>query len=207
MQDTRSPAVLAGDFFCEPNVKQLSPIEVEECMRFKLEEAIPVLERTPKVLDVWLRGLPSGWTSQNEGGETWSPYDVVGHLIHGELTDWIPRARRIIEHGESVPFDKFDRLAQFTDSKGKTLEQLLDRFAELRAESLRQLRGLKLDLSARGKHQALGTVTMEHLLATWVAHDMTHLSQVSRVMAHQYRDAVGPWVEFLGVLKSGHVSG
>lgn len=176
-------------------------------MRYKFEEAVPVLERTPKVLDAWLRGLPEGWTSQNEGGETWSPYDVVGHLIHGERADWIPRVRRILESGESVPFDKFDREAQFRESKGKTLEQLLDQFAELRANNLRELRGLKLDLAAKGTHQALGTVTMEQLLGTWVVHDLTHLSQISRVMAHQYREAVGPWKEYLGVLKSGHVSG
>ncbi|HUS19482.1 MAG TPA: DinB family protein [Terriglobales bacterium] len=176
-------------------------------MRFNLEEAISVLERTPKVLEVWLRGLPPGWTTQNEGGQTWSPYDVVGHLIHGETSDWIPRIQRILQHGESVPFDKFDREAQFRESKGKTLEQLLGEFAELRAKNLEDLRSLKLDLAAKGKHQALGTVTMENLLATWVAHDLTHVSQISRVMAHQYRDAVGPWVEFLGVLKSGHVSG
>ena len=176
-------------------------------MRFTLKEAIPVLERTPKVLDAWLRGLPEGWTSQNEGGETWSPYDVVGHLIHGELTDWIPRVKRILEHGERKPFDKFDRLAQFTQSKGKTLPELLDRFAELRAGNLRELRGLKLDFMAKGRHQALGPVTMGQLLATWVAHDLTHLNQISRVMAHQYREEVGPWVEYLGVLKSGHVSG
>ncbi|MEO6119281.1 MAG: DinB family protein [Terriglobales bacterium] len=176
-------------------------------MRYKFEEAVPVLERTPKVLDAWLRGLPEGWTSQNEGGETWSPYDVVGHLIHGEMADWIPRVRRILESGESVPFDKFDRLAQFRESKGKTLEHLLDEFAELRANNLRELRGLKLDLAAKGTHQALGAVTMEQVLATWVVHDLTHLNQVGRVMAHQYRDAVGPWKEYLGVLKSGHVSG
>ena len=176
-------------------------------MRFTLEEAIPVLERTPKVLDAWLRGLPEGWTTKNEGGETWSPYDVVGHLIVGEETDWIPRVKRILEHGESKPFDKFDRLAQFAHSKGKTLPELLDRFAELRAGNLRELRGLKLDFMAKGRHQALGPVTMGQLLATWVAHDLTHLNQISRVMAHQYRDDVGPWVEYLGVLKSGHVSG
>jgi len=176
-------------------------------MEYRLEEAVAVLERTPKVLDAWLRGLPDGWTRQNEGGETWSPYDVVGHLIVGEETDWIPRARRLLEHGESVPFDKFDRLAQFKANKGKTLEQLLDRFAEARAESLRQLRALKLDLDKKGRHPALGSVTLRNLLATWVAHDMTHLSQICRVMAHQYREEVGPWVQYLGVLKSGHVSG
>lgn len=176
-------------------------------MRFEIEQAVPVLERTPRVLDAWLRGLPDVWTKQNEGGESWSPYDVVGHFIHGELTDWIPRIRRIMEHGESKPFDKFDRLAQFRDSQGKSLDELLDRFAELRAGTLRELIGLKLDLDAKGTHQALGTVTMRNLLASWVVHDMTHLNQISRVMAHQYREEVGPWVEYMGVLKNKHVSG
>ena len=176
-------------------------------MRFTLEEAVSILERTPKVLDVWLRGLPAGWTRQNEGGETWSPYDVMGHLIHGELTDWIARANKIIEHGEKQAFDKFDRFAQFKESEGKTLEQLLDRFAALRKENLQKLRGMKLDPAAKGRHPELGTVTMGQLLATWVAHDLTHLNQISRVMAHQYRNEVGPWKQYLGVLKSGHVSG
>ena len=180
-------------------------------MRFSLEEALPVLERTPKTLDAWLRGLPDGWTKNNEGGETWSPYDVVGHLIIGERTDWIPRARRILEQGESVPFDKFDRYAHFEEgfrsSEGKSLDTLLDEFAKARAESLRQLRALKLDLDKKGRHPELGPVTLRNLLATWVAHDMTHLSQICRVMAHQYREEVGPWVEYLGVLKNRHVSG
>lgn len=176
-------------------------------MEYRVDDAVAVLERTPKVLDVWLRGLPEAWTRRNEGGETWSPYDVVGHFIVGEETDWIPRARRLLEHGENVPFDKFDRLAQFEASKGKTMEQLLDRFAEAREQSLRELRSLKLDLNKKGRHPALGSVTLRNLLATWVAHDMTHLAQISRVMAHQYREEVGPWVQYLGVLKSGHVSG
>ena len=180
-------------------------------MRFSLEEAIPVLERTPKVLDAYLRGLPEGWIKKNEGGETWSPYDVVGHLIVGEQADWIPRTRRILEHGDSVPFDKFDRFAHFKEgfraSEGKSLEALLDEFAVARTESLRQLRGLKLELDKKGRHPELGVVTLRNLLATWVAHDLTHISQITRVMAHQYREEVGPWVQYLGVLKSGHLSG
>jgi hypothetical protein len=180
-------------------------------MRFSLPDALPVLERTPRVLDAWLRGLPDGWTKQNEGGETWSPYDVVGHLIVGERTDWIPRTQRILEQGESVPFDKFDRFAHFEEgfrqSEGKSLDSLLDEFAAARAESLRQLRGLKLELDKKGRHPELGIVTLRNLLATWVAHDLTHISQITRVMAHQYREEVGPWVQYLGVLKSGHVSG
>ena len=180
-------------------------------MRFSLEEALPVLERTPKVLDAWLRGLPEGWIRNNEGGETWSPYDVVGHLIIGERTDWVPRAKRIVEHGESKAFDSFDRFAHFDEgfrsSAGKSLDTLLDEFASARAESLRELRTLKLDLEKKGRHPELGTVTLRNLLATWVAHDLTHISQITRVMAHQYREEVGPWVQYLGVLKSGHVSG
>lgn len=180
-------------------------------MEYRLDEAVAMLERTPKVLDAWLRGLPEAWTRNNEGGETWSPYDVIGHLIIGEQTDWIPRARRILEQGESVPFDKFDRQAHFDEgfraSVGKSMDTLLDEFARARAESLRQLRALKLDLNKKGRHPALGSVTLRNLLATWVAHDMTHLSQICRVMAHQYREEVGPWVQYLGVLKSGHVSG
>lgn len=176
-------------------------------MRFSLEEAIPVLERTPKVLDAWLRGLPEGWTTQNEGGETWSPYVVMGHLVHGDLADWIPRAKIILEHGEGRAFDKFDRLAQFRESQGKTLDQLLDEFAELRAKNLATLRTMKADPAMKGRHPELGVVTMGNLLATWVVHDLTHISQISRVMAHQYKDEVGVWKQYLGVLKGGHMSG
>jgi hypothetical protein len=180
-------------------------------MEFQLEEAIAVLERTPRVLDAWLRGLPEVWTKQNEGGETWTPYDVVAHLIVGERTDWLPRTKRILEHGDSVSFDKFDRFAHFKEgfrsSEGKSLENLLDEFTTARAESLRELRGLKLELDKKGRHPELGVVTLRNLLATWVAHDLTHMSQIIRVMAHQYREEVGPWVQYLGVLKSGHVSG
>ncbi len=177
-------------------------------MEFNLEESIALLARTPAVLDTMLRDLPDTWTMRNEGEKSWSAYDIVGHLIHGELTDWLPRARRILEHGESKPFDKFDRTAQERDSKGKSLGQLLDEFARLRAENLSQLRALDLseqDLAKKGRHQVLGTVTMSQLLATWPAHDLTHLHQLSRVMASQYREAVGPWTKFLGVMQcQGH---
>jgi len=177
-------------------------------MTHDLEQTIALIERTPKVLNTLLRDLPDEWTMRNEGEKTFSAYDVVGHLIHGELTDWLPRARRILESGESKPFDRFDRFAQERESKGKSLPQLLDEFARLRAESIRQLRALNLqpkDLERRGKHQVLGTVTMSQLLATWAAHDLTHLHQLSRVMAHQYRESVGPWTKFLGVMQcAGH---
>lgn len=169
-----------------------------------------LLERTPGVLNALLRDLPDAWTQRNEGEKTWSAYDVVGHLIHGELTDWMPRAKMILQHGESRPFEPFDRFAQERNSKGKSLAQLLDEFARLRAESLTELRALNLqeqDLEQRGKHPALGPVTLSQLLATWAAHDLTHLHQLSRIMAHQYREAVGPWNAFLGVMQcNGHSS-
>ncbi len=173
-----------------------------------LQHTIALIERTPATLNVLLRDLPEEWTHRNEGPGTWSAYDIVGHLIHGEKTDWIPRTRRVLEFGESKPFDKFDRLAQERDSKGKTLPQLLDEFARLRAEALADLKKLNLqpaDLSKRGMHQALGSVTLSELLASWAAHDLSHLHQLSRVMAHQYREAIGPWTKFMGVMQcQGH---
>jgi hypothetical protein len=179
-------------------------------VEFNLDDTMALLARTPATLNSLLRGLPEAWTHRNEGGDTWSAFDVVGHLIHGERADWIPRARRILEHGETKAFDPFDRLAQQRDSQGKSLEDLLDEFARLRAESLAALRALNLtakDLDRRGRHLALGVVTLSQLLATWPAHDMSHLHQISRIMAHQYRDAVGPWSQYLGVMQcEGHSS-
>jgi hypothetical protein len=178
--------------------------------RFNLEEIVMLLERTPMVLNAFLRGLPSSWTQRNEGAETWNAFDIVGHLNHGERTDWMPRARIILAHGESRSFEPFDRWAQVKESQGKSLEQLLDDFARLRQENLAALQTLNLqpeDLNRRGRHPALGTVTLLELLATWAAHDLTHLHQISRVMAHQLRDPVGPWRAYLGVLQcSGHSS-
>ena len=180
---------------------------------FKLAEAVALLTRTPATLDSLLRGLPDLWARRNEGrskdgNNTWSPFDIVGHLIVGERTDWLPRARMILEHGEARAFDRFDRFAQERESQGKSLEQLLDEFARLRKENLATLQELNLqpeDLARRGTHPALGVVTLSQLLATWGVHDLTHVHQISRVMAHQYRDAVGPWSAFLGVLKcAGH---
>ena len=173
---------------------------------FSLDEAVALLSRTPAALNALLRGLPALWTRCNEGGETWSAYDIVGHLIAGERTDWIPRVRILLEHGEARSFDPFDRLAQFKASEGKTLNQLLEEFARLRAESLAALAALSLqpkDMALRGMHPAFGSVTLSEFLATWVAHDLTHLHQLSRVMAHQYRDPVGPWNAYLGVLRCG----
>jgi hypothetical protein len=173
-----------------------------------LPDTIAVLGRTPAALNALLRDLPDVWIRQNEGGDTWSVFDVIGHLIHGERTDWMPRAGIIMESGEPRAFDPFDRLAQKRESAGKSLSQLLDEFASLRAANLDELRALKLspeDLGRRGRHPAFGGVTLSQLLAAWAAHDLTHLHQVSRIMAHQYRTAVGPWKAYLGVLHcEGH---
>jgi hypothetical protein len=177
-------------------------------MEHNLSQTMALLSRTPAALNAFLRDLPESWTSNNEGEKSWSPYDVVGHLIHGERTDWIPRLHRILDSGESKPFDRFDRFAQERESQGKSLGQLLDEFARLRAENLDHVRSLNLqpkDLERHGMHPVLGTVTLSQLMATWAAHDLTHLHQISRVMAYQYRDAVGPWTKFLGVMRcSGH---
>ncbi len=177
-------------------------------MTHNLQDTISLLSRTPAALNALLRDLPDSWTLRNEGENTWSAYDVVGHLNHGERTDWLPRVKRILEFGETKPFDPFDRWAQERESQGKSLPQLLDEFARLRAENLTGLRALNLqpqDLERRGLHPTQGVVTMSDLLATWAAHDLTHLHQIARVMAHQYREAVGPWAPFLGVMKcAGH---
>jgi len=177
-------------------------------MEHNLEDSIALLSRTPAALNALLRDLPDSWTSQNEGGTTWSAFDVIGHLIHGERTDWMPRAERILQHGESRAFEPFDRFAQGKESQRKTLPQLLDEFARMRSENLNKLRALNLkpeDFGRKGKHPALGAVTLSELLATWAAHDLTHLHQISRIMAYQYRDAVGPWKTYLGVMHcTGH---
>jgi hypothetical protein len=177
-------------------------------MEFNLQQTVALLSRTPSAINALLRDLPQTWTLGNEGGETWSPFDIVGHLIHGERTDWMPRARMILQHGESQAFDPFDRLAQERESEGKSLGDLLDEFARVRSESLDSLRAMNLqqkDFDRRGRHPALGTVTLAQLLATWAVHDMTHLHQLSRVMAYQYREEVGPWSAYLGVLHcQGH---
>jgi len=179
-------------------------------MEHNLAKTMSLLTRTPATLNALLRDLPEEWTSGHEGADTWSPFDIVGHLIHGERTDWMPRVKRILQRGESQPFDPFDRLAQERESQGKSLDQLLDEFARLRSENLRDLRGMHLtedQLALRGRHPAFGVCTLSQLLATWAVHDLTHLHQISRVMAHQYREAVGPWSVYLGVLKcAGHSS-
>ena len=169
---------------------------------FALDDSLAILSRTPTVLDHWLRGLPRSWIHDNEGPDTWSPYDVVGHLIHGETTDWISRAQIILEHGDTRPFEPFDRFAQL-DKTDESIDQRLDEFTTLRRASLEALVGMALtptDLQRRGHHPELGQVTLGELLATWTAHDLNHIVQIARVMARRYRDDVGVWREYLGVM-------
>ncbi len=173
-------------------------------MTFELSNGIAVLERTPATLRAMLSGLSPEWTDATEGPDTWSPYVVIGHLIHGERTDWIPRAQIILAQGGSRRFTPYDRFAQFRESEGKSLEDLLDEFATLRAANLATLQEWRLDdssLSLEGEHPAFGAVSLRQLLATWVAHDLGHIVQISRVMAKQYRDAIGPWREYLSVME------
>ena len=173
-----------------------------------LDQALALLRRGPAVLDTLLRDLPDEWTLSNEGPRTWSAVDIVGHLVHAERTDWMSRVRTILEYGETRTFERFDRLAQERESQSGSIANLLDEFARLRTANIRELRALNLqpdDLERRGRHPVFGAVTLSQLLATWVTHDLTHLHQISRVMAHQYRDAVGPWSAYLGVLQcAGH---
>ena len=177
-------------------------------MQYSLEDTVALLTRTPATLDALLRDLPETWTRCNEGEKTWSAFDIIGHLIHGERTDWMPRAKMILQFGATKVFEPFDRWGQERESQGKSLTQLLDEFSRLRSENLNELRSLKLrpeELERRGRHPALGVVTLSQLLAAWAAHDLTHLHQISRVMANQYREAVGPWSAYLGVLHgAGH---
>jgi hypothetical protein len=172
-------------------------------MEFDLSNAIAVLERTPRVLRSMLSGLPTAWTESNEGPETWSAYDIVGHLIHGDRSDWIVRAQLILDQGENRTFEPFDRFAQFRESEGKTIEKLLDEFEMVRAENLGTLKGWHLSqshLALEGVHPSFGAVTLRQLLATWVAHDLAHSAQIARVMAKQLRDEIGPWREYMPIM-------
>ena len=172
-------------------------------MEFQIEEARQILSTTPETLNSLLGPLSNSWLLHNEGADTWSPFDVVGHLIHGEETDWIPRTKMILEHGEGQPFEPFDRFAMLERSKGKSITELLETFTQLREANLRQLDEMKLtaaDLEKRGRHPELGTVTLKQLLATWVAHDLGHVAQIVRVMAKQYREEVGPWRQYLSIV-------
>ena len=172
-------------------------------MEYAIDKALPILEKTPALLKLWLQGLCDEWIVNNEGGDTWRVYDVVGHLIHGERTDWMARIRKTLSDTdkEFVPFDRF---AQFNESKGKTLDQLLDEFATIRKQNLEEFRSLNISeqvLSKTGIHPSFGTVTLRQLLSTWVAHDLSHIAQIARVMAKQYKEEVGPWVEYLSIMK------
>jgi len=172
-------------------------------MQFQIEHAKQILTRTPGTLRSLLGQLPDEWVIPNEGPDTWSPFDVLGHLIHGEETDWIPRANIILEHGEERAFEPFDRFAMFELSKGKSLNELLDTFERLRSRNLIELDEMNLTpekLSLRGTHPELGVVTLSQLLSTWVVHDLNHVGQIVRVMAKQYGEAVGPWSAYLAIL-------
>jgi len=173
-------------------------------VEFRFDEALPILRRTPRVISGLLEDLPPSWSTATEGPGTWSPFDVVGHLIHGERADWMPRVEHVLRYGDSVPFPTFDRDAMFEASKGRSLAALLATFAEVRAESLARLDALSLtdaDLERCGRHPEFGVVTLRQHLATWVAHDLGHIAQIVRVMARQYRDAVGPWRAYLSLLR------
>lgn len=172
-------------------------------MEFQLDYAKEILRRTPATLYALLHGLSDEWVTSNEGAESWSPFDVMGHLIHGEETDWIPRARMILEHGERRAFEPFDRFAMFEKSRGKSLGELLSTLERLRRESLRELDEMNITpemLATRGMHPELGVVTLGQLLSTWVVHDLGHIGQIVRVMAKQYSEAVGAWQAYLPVL-------
>jgi hypothetical protein len=172
-------------------------------MEFALTDGMAVLERTPHTLRAMLAGLPPAWTDADEGPETWSPYVIVGHMIHGERTDWMARARLILAQGPERRFTPYDRFAQFRESAGKSLADLLDELARLRAENLAELAGWHLtdaQLALEGEHPEFGAVTLRQLLATWVAHDLGHIAQTARVMAKQYREAIGPWRAYLPVI-------
>ena len=173
-------------------------------MQFSLTKSLEILERTPLVLETLLSGLSDDWTLSNEGGETWSAYDVLGHLIHGENTDWIQRMEIILDENGDKKFKPFDRFAQFEESKGKSLMDLIAEFKSARNRNLDILKQMNLqesDLDKTGIHPAFGTVTLRQLLSTYVVHDLNHLAQICRVIAKQYREDVGPWVEYLRILK------
>jgi hypothetical protein len=174
-----------------------------QTMEFRFDEALPVLRKTPAAIRDLLADLPDSWTDATEGPDTWSPFDVVGHLVHAEQTDWIPRVEHLLRHGEAVAFPPFDREGMFAASRGKSLSELLETFARTRRESLERLDALGLtdaDLARRGLHPDFGAVTLGQHLATWVVHDLGHLRQITRVMARRYSEAVGPWRAYLSIL-------
>jgi hypothetical protein len=173
-------------------------------MALDLEETKALLQRTPEVLDALLRGLPDPWVRKDEGPDTWSSFDVVGHLIEAEEANWIPRVRHLIARGESAAFPPFDRFGFVEKAKGKSMAELLDTFKGARARSLRELDELRLrpgDLGRKGRHPDFGQVTLGQLLATWAIHDLNHLGQIVQALARQHTEAVGPWRAFLGILE------
>lgn len=173
-------------------------------MKFELEKSIEVLERTPEVLQVLLKDLSDGWIQNNEGANTWSPYDIMGHLIHGEKTDWMIRIRTILGAADNKLFLPFDRFAQLRENQNKSIDELVFEFEQLRDKNIGELKGLRItkkQLQLTGTHPELGEVTLRQLISTWVVHDLGHISQISRVMAKQYQDEVGPWINYLGILK------
>ena len=173
-------------------------------MEFSIDKSIELLERTPHVLIQLTNNLSADWTMNNEGGETWSVFDVIGHLIHGEKTDWMTRIYIILSEGGNKEFKPFERFAQLEESKGKSLEQLLNEFVAVRELSLTKLKGLNLkenDFNKTGIHPKFGAVTLSQLIAAWTVHDLDHISQISRVMAKQYKEQTGPWVEYMKILR------
>ncbi len=173
-------------------------------MTFDVNKAIEILERTPSTLSSLLHGISNEWLRNNEGGQSWSPYEIVGHLIHGEKTDWIPRAKVILSDATDKTFTPFDRFAQLNDDQEKSIEELLREFKELRIENIKILRSFPINsstLQEKGIHPELGEANLKQLLSTWVVHDLGHIAQISRVMAKQYKNEVGPWQAYLGILK------
>ncbi|MCG8327313.1 MAG: DinB family protein [Chitinophagales bacterium] len=173
-------------------------------MTFNLSDSIVLLSRTPLILRSLLDGLPDPWVNNNDGAHTWSPYDIVGHLIHGEKTDWIPRARIILSDQKDKTFVPFDRFAQNEESKGKSIEQLLSEFSKLRAENVEELKAMNITsekLKMTGIHPELGVATLAQLLATWTAHDLNHIRQMTRVMARNYKEEAGPWRAYMSILQ------
>ena len=173
-------------------------------MNFELSKSIEILESTPLLLKSYLEGLSEEWIKNNEGENTWSPYDIVGHLIYGEKTDWIPRIRIILKNGKDKLFEPFDRFAQLHNDQTRPITDLIYEFQQLRSENLKELKRFEItssDLMLKGIHPEFGEVTLQQLISTWTVHDLGHIAQISRVMSKQYKMEVGPWIDYLGILK------
>ncbi len=195
--------IITADLVLINNLSSRIYTENRPSMNFTIEKSIEILERTPEVLEAMLKNISAEWTEKTEGGETWSVFDVLGHLVHGEKTDWIPRVEIILSDRQDKTFEPFERFAQFEESKGKTLPELLDEFKRLRKKNIDVLRSKKLtgkNLKEKGVHPAFGEVTLAQLISTWTVHDLDHVAQISRVMAKQYKEEVGPWIDYLRIL-------